>query len=100
MMQGSDEAIRVHIQFEAQLRDLVSSNPLTVSCPANSPVLAVLRSIDHSQAVFSRLFAAGGEFTSSVLVFLNDQPVTADQINTATVHDGDTLLLYPPISGG
>jgi molybdopterin converting factor small subunit len=100
MTQHSEQLINVQIQFEAQLRELVSQNPMTVQCPDNATVEAALRHIDSTSPVHDRLFTTGDLLSTSLLVFLNDQPVSFAAIGSVCVNDGDVLLLYPPISGG
>jgi sulfur carrier protein ThiS len=92
--------IEVSIQFESQLRGLAPSNPLKLSCPSGSSILDVLQGIEQDAAVRERLFTADGEFTASVLVFCNNQPVPRDQLASTHAEQGDAILLFPPISGG
>jgi molybdopterin converting factor small subunit len=92
--------IEVSIQFESQLRALAPCNPLTLSCRTGSSILEVLQNIEQDAAVRDRLFTADGQFTASVLVFHNNQPVPHDQLVSTDVQQGDAILLFPPISGG
>lgn len=92
--------ISINIRFEAQLRDWVTSNPLQVFCEEPATVLGALHAIPADQDVTGRLFDASGQLHSSLLVFLNDQPIIPGGADGAAVHDGDTILLFPPIAGG
>lgn len=46
------------------------------------------------------LFSPASELNPGILAFVNDRMVAVDSLQDARVQDGDTILLYPAISGG
>lgn len=94
--------MEITIQFEAQLRDVAGCGETKMSVPDNCSVAEVLRiaAAQFGPALGQRLVTSEGTPQRSVLLFVNDQAIGHDQAETHQLDAGDTLLLYPPISGG
>ncbi len=45
------------------------------------------------------LFDADGSVRKYVILMVNRERITADELDLA-LHDGDEIVLYPPVSGG
>ena len=88
--------MKITIQFEAQLREISGEAEVILDPPDSATLPEVLTLVSEAKdALRERLFS-GSEVSPSLMVFVNEQPVTVDHV----LHDGDTVLLLPPISGG
>jgi molybdopterin converting factor small subunit len=94
--------MKVAIQFEAQLRQVAGSGNVEIDVPDGGNLLKALQQVasSGSDELRDRLFTAEGTVQPSVLVFVNDQPVSSQFANVHVLNAGDTILLLPPISGG
>ncbi len=94
--------MKVTVQFEAQLQQAAGVAETTTQVPPESCVLTVLQQIAVSRPddLGRRLFSDEGKLLASVLLFVNETPVSSDAAATHQLNEGDTLLLLPPISGG
>lgn len=94
--------MNITVQLEAQLRHAAGVSHAAVSMPDNSSVVDVLQVMASrfGPTLGERLIAADGTAQRSVLLFLNDKPVAHATVAEHQLHEGDVLLLYPPISGG
>lgn len=94
--------MKVEIQFEAQLRQVAEAPSVQLDLAEGTSLAAgVAQAAEGSaQALRDRLLADDGSVRAGLLVFVNDQPVSADRIPDTALCDGDTVLLLPPISGG
>ncbi|MEQ9409449.1 MAG: MoaD/ThiS family protein [Fuerstiella sp.] len=94
--------MKVTIQFEAQLRQAAGVSAKDLELPDGSSINDALRQAADSAAaeLRSRLLTDSGELQSALLIFVNEQPVAAASVSEHLLHDGDILLLLPPISGG
>ncbi|MEZ6122386.1 MAG: MoaD/ThiS family protein [Planctomycetaceae bacterium] len=93
--------MQITVHLEAQLRQAAQTSRLVLDL-ADGAVLETL--LQHSEfqqkpELLSRLTNSSGGFHSSVLIFLNDQPVPSP-VEHQLLSDGDQILLLPPISGG
>ncbi|MCA9047583.1 MAG: MoaD/ThiS family protein [Planctomycetaceae bacterium] len=93
--------MKITVQLEAQLRQAASADVLSPELPEGSTVADALQSAAALSApVKSRLFDEHNRVQRSVLVFVNDQPVSADAVEQRLLNEGDVILLLPAISGG
>ncbi len=94
--------MQVVVHFEAQLRQLAEVDNAVVSIPDASSVLDLLRVLAEQvgTSLRDRVFHADGTVQRSVLLFVNDRSVAHDALDRCHLKDGDSVLLYPPISGG
>lgn len=94
--------MNITIHYEAQLRNVAGVGRETLILPDGGTLLELLRRAAevHGSALQERLLDATGAPLPSVLLFVNDLPVTPDAAASRVLRTGDTVLLYPPISGG
>ena len=94
--------MEVIVHFEAQLRNVAGIGQATISLPPGCCVTEALRIVaaTFGSAVSERILTPDEKPRRSVLLFVNDQAIAHDQAETHQLKSGDTLLLYPPISGG
>ncbi len=93
--------MEVTIQFEAQLRQVAGLSERTVEVTDQCSLLHVLQDVTATtEALRERVLSEDGQIQPSLLLFVNDVPVPAGTAESATLHDGDRVLLLPPISGG
>lgn len=94
--------MKVAIQFEAQLRQVAGAGNVDIDVPEDSNLLTALEQFTSSanNELHGRLFTKQGMLQTSVLVFVNDQPVPTQTANSHLLKADDRILLLPPISGG
>ncbi|GAB5444301.1 MAG: MoaD/ThiS family protein [Fuerstiella sp.] len=94
--------MNVVVEFEAELRTLAGTEQRSVAMSTTATVLSTLQAAvqESDDALRSRIFADDGQLRSSLLIFVNDQPLPAGTGAATELADGDHLLLLPPISGG
>jgi len=94
--------MQITVLFEAQLRHVAGVGHAVVSVPDACSVANALRAIaaQFGPILTERLFTADGMAQRSVLLFVNDQPISHAMAEGHLLKSGDVLLLYPPISGG
>lgn len=92
----------ITIQFEAQLRNIAGCSSARLSVPDVCSVAEAIRiaAASFDSELGQRLVTREGSLQRSVLVFVNDEMVSHDQWETLLLKSADTILLYPPISGG
>lgn len=94
--------IRVRVEFETQLRAASGMNELVVELNDQSTVADALKNVGHrlGSDVQDRLLLSDDRPQSGLLLFVNERPVGHHLAGSYKLSEGDTLLLYPPISGG
>ena len=94
--------MKITVQLEAQLQQAAGKREIETSLPEGSSLLTLLQQIavGGGDAFRDRLFAPEGELLSTVLLFVNEQPVATGAASDHVLSDGDCVLLLPPISGG
>jgi len=97
-----ESGVEVTVYFEAQLRNIAGTGQAKISLPSACSVAEALRIVagKFGSALGERLLTADEKPQRSILLFVNDQAVAHDLAGTHQLKSGDTLLLYPPISGG
>ena len=91
--------MKITVQFEAQLREVAGRPELSLDVADNANLRQVLEeAAADNDTLRERLFAGDG-LSASLMVFVDDQPVTGDA-TTHSLKDGASVLLLPPISGG
>jgi molybdopterin converting factor small subunit len=94
--------VKITFHFESQLRQAAGAGQVTVSVPDGCCVSDALQLLAQQlgPSLAERLVAADGTPLRSVLVFVNDRTIAQGSAASHTLKAGDTVLLYPPISGG
>ncbi len=92
----------IHIQFEAQLRTVAGRTHLALDVPDGGSLADALRLAGTEQipALKAHLLSGAGGVRGSLLMFVGDRPVRADEAARLALKDGDRIVLLPPISGG
>lgn len=92
----------ITIQFEAQLRNIAGCSTTRLSVLDSCSVAEAIRiaAASFGSELGQRLVTREGSLQRSVLVFVNDEMVSHDQCETLFLKSADTILFYPPISGG
>lgn len=92
----------ITIQFEAQLRNIAGCSTTRLSVADACSVAEAIRiaAASFSSELGQRLVTSEGSLQRSVLLFVNDEMVSHDQSESHALKSADTILLYPPISGG
>ena len=92
--------MEIIIQYEAQLRDLAGKSEMTVDMPQDATIPDAMKTATAgNEGLCNRILREDG-ISHTVLVFVNEQPVSRGDIKKHILNDGDTVLLLPPISGG
>jgi MoaD family protein len=91
----------VHVRYTAQLRAAAGLTEEAVELAPGSSVADLLRHLAgrHSQAA-AHLLVSPAQVRPSLLVVVNEGAVPARQTAATALHDGDVILLLPPIAGG
>ena len=94
--------MQIQLQFEAQLRQAAGCDRQNLDLADSAVVLDAVQQAAESgsDSLRSRLLSSDGKLQAGILVFVNEHPVQASQVNTHLLQDGDVVLLLPPISGG
>lgn len=92
--------MKIDIEFEAQLREVAGQQRTTVELLDGQTLSHAIQAVtENSAPLRDRLLTPTGDMQPSVMMFINEQPVSGTT-GDRTLNDGDTLLLLPPISGG
>lgn len=94
--------MKVTFQFEAQLRAVAGVGSRDVQVPEGTSLLAAMQQVsdEAGDVVRDRLLTTQRTVQLSLLVFVNEQPVTSAAAESCLLQSGDTILLLSPISGG
>ncbi len=94
--------MRVKINYEAQLRIAAGISQEILDLPDGATLHnAICHAADsHGEPLTSRLLTSDRCVQLSILMFVNEQPVPPASMASCFLNEGDTILLYPPISGG
>lgn len=94
--------MNVTVKFEAQLRTAAGAGALSITTANSCSLLELLRqlALEHGETLRDRLLTVDGQPQPSVLLFVNEQPVPTASAATHRLNEDDSILLYPPISGG
>lgn len=85
----SQEKIKISILLFGACREVAGVNEL--NCELNSPATAAT-----AWTAIKQRFAELEQFEKSALVAINEEHARMDQ----ALNDGDTLAIFPPVSGG
>lgn len=91
--------MKIRLVFEAQLREAAGEHERLCDIDDGSTVLSVLDQQIPDGPLRDRVFD-GDKLQSSLLLFVNDQPVPSSEVESRVCVADDVVLLLPPISGG
>lgn len=92
----------ITVNYEAQLRSARGTGQEVLDVPDGCSLLQLLQQAaqqDHGR-LRDRLLTPQGQPQPGILLFVNEQSVTAAAAASYVLQPGDAVLLYPPISGG
>lgn len=93
--------MKIHLVYEAQLREAAGESEAVVQAEEGTTVEGLLRHVSAArESLAARLIGEDDRLQSSMLIFVNDKPITRDAAMDLLLADGDIVLLIPPISGG
>jgi molybdopterin converting factor subunit 1 len=85
----SETKIKINVLLFGACREAVGAEELV--CEVAAPV-----TVGQAWAELKRGYPVLGGFAQSVLFAVNEEHVRAEQ----TLREGDTLAIFPPVSGG
>jgi molybdopterin converting factor small subunit len=94
--------VRLRVQYTAQLRTVVGRAEDEIELPEGSNLAAVLVHVAQELCIeaASYLLAPNGNVQPSLLVAVNHTAVAPSEAGTRLIHEGDVVMLMPPIAGG
>lgn len=99
--------MNVTVRFEAQLREAAGVDHVQTELRSGASLIDALQQAaevasqpSSDGSLRHRILTDEARPSSSLLIFVNDQPVAHHAITSHVLHDGDCVLLFPPISGG
>lgn len=94
--------MQITFQYEAQLRQAAETAEQQIQLPPECTLQQGIQSAvkDGPTALQQRLLTPDDTVHSSVLMFVNDVPISSTAAAGHVLQDGDRVLLLPPISGG
>ncbi len=81
------------------LRTAVGCRKVVVELPEGTNVADLLSSLAHRYPGFRHEFYER-EIDLPYALFLNDDQIKLDEVDKATVNEGDTLFIFLPVAGG
>lgn len=90
----------VHVQFDSQVRRLAGCNRISVDVDTSATLQQIIQRVAEvgTEQLRTTLLDDQQSLRSSILVFLNDDLVSKEQL--LVLHDGSELTLTTLISGG
>ena len=85
----SETKIKINVLLFGACREAAGAEEL--ACEIAAPA-----TVARAWAELQRVYPALGGFAQSVLFAVNEEHVRAEQ----SLHGGDTLAIFPPVSGG
>ena len=93
--------MKLRVKYTAQLRTAIGATEEDVELPAESSLSELLVQLATRHcAAKTHLVTEAGQASPSLLVVLNDVAVAARNAATTVLHEGDVVILLPPIAGG
>jgi len=95
-----DFLIRISVRYMAQLKQGagVTCEEIALSAPCSMRDLLLALADRHGTSLRSLLLTADGSLQPTILVFVNDEQVSAN--DGPALKDGDIVTLLSPIAGG
>lgn len=94
--------IEVTFLCELQIEELAGGHQFVLQLPENRTVFHAIEALCEQSRPELRpgLIADTGRLSGGILVFVNQRPVTSEALQTQVLKNGDSVMLYPAISGG
>lgn len=94
--------MKLLVEYTGQLRTAVGRSQDRIELPDGTTVAALLAQLGQSIGESARphLLTLAGTMQPSLLVAVNETACPARQAASTVLHDGDSVVLLPPIAGG
>lgn len=94
--------MNVILEYTGQLRTVSGRSEESLVLPDGATIAAMAAWLSErcSEAARAHLLTAAGELQPSLLIALNGIAQPARQAARMVLHDGDRVILLPPIAGG
>ena len=94
--------MKVEVRFEAQLRLTAGTGQILIDAPDKSTLQSVVHQVAESldDSTRQHLLNDDGTLRTSLMFFVNDEPIRSRDAGDTPVHDRDIISLLPPIAGG
>ncbi len=98
--EGGCIQVLVHVRFDSQVRRLAGCNRISVDVDNSATLQQIVQRVAEvgTEQLRTTLLDDQQSLRSSILVFLNDDLVSKEQL--LVLHDGSELTLTTLISGG
>ena len=98
--EGGSNQVLVHVRFDSQVRRLAGCNRISVDVDASATLQQIVQRVAEvgTEQLRATLLDDQQSLRSSILVFLNDDLVSKEQL--LVLHDGSELTLTTLIAGG
>ena len=98
--EGGCIQVLVHVRFDSQVRRLAGCNRISVDVDASATLQQIVQRVAEvgTEQLRTTLLDDQQSLRSSILVFLNDDLVSKEQL--LVLHDGSELTLTTLIAGG
>ncbi len=98
--EGGCIQVLVHVRFDSQVRRLAGCNRISVDVDTSATLQQIIQRVAEvgTEQLRTTLLDDQQSLRSSILVFLNDDLVSKEQL--LVLHDGSELTLTTLISGG
>jgi molybdopterin converting factor small subunit len=98
--EGGCIQVLVHVRFDSQVRRLAGCNRISVDVDTSATLQQIVQRVAEvgTEQLRTTLLDDQQSLRSSILVFLNDDLVSKEQL--LVLHDGSELTLTTLISGG
>lgn len=94
--------MKISILFDAQMRQFVGIDRMEIEATDGDSLHDVLMSTANQAGdqLKQRLFRNDQTLQPTILLFVNQLAIAANDAASHILSDGDEVCLYPPISGG
>ena len=93
--------MKLRVKYSAQLRAAIGATEEDVELPAESSLSELLVQLAARHcAAKTHLVTAAGQAGPSLLMVVNDVAVAGRDAARTLLHEGDVVMLLPPIAGG
>lgn len=94
--------MRLRVEYTGQLRAAVGRSNENVELCEGSTASDLLKhlAMNCPNQVRTHLVNSAGQFQPSLLVAINGTAFVSNQLGSAVLNEGDSIVLLPPIGGG
>ncbi len=92
--------MEIEVKFFANFRELTDESEIVFEIKEGSNINDLLIEIIEEWPILSDEFFDGDKLKDYVNVFLNHRNIKDDEGLEAELSEGDTVAIFPPVSGG